>query len=225
MTLTAQLRALADRLEELDRQRFAVTEELLLLVGDRFAILDGWDLPAAPTHAGAVRVKRTPAHQAGDAGSTPAPRSTPSARSLLPARDHGALRAATKVACPDCGEPFSPRGLGVHRRHVHAYTGQVKVPAACPDCGKVIAQGQNLKRHRQLVHGGQKLASSNGAPVIRKGGESWVCARCPESFPSRAARDEHQGTHPPAPPGPSVGRADARHEVDRVLHPGLRGGA
>jgi predicted RNA-binding Zn-ribbon protein involved in translation (DUF1610 family) len=294
MTLPEQLRAIADRLEELDHQRSAVTEELLVLVGDRFAILDGWDEPAdsasvprvaggagatggedrasvaaspsapieqpaasfedrdgagsAPsairtparrtspgTNAGAVRVKRTPADQAGDAGSTPAPRSTPSARSLLPTTDRAAL-PGVKIApgqsarfdvltCPTCGKELKRQGYAPHMRLRHGRIVDHAKSGTCPDCGKAIARHSNLARHRQQVHGGQKRASTNGgAPVIRKGSESWVCARCPESFATREARDAHQAKHPPV-PMPNVGQRPANspsEAAQRILRGGHR---
>lgn len=126
---------------------------------------------------------------------------------------------STRVHCPDCDWIGKPGGLGVHRRHRHGYkAGQVAGdshgPINCPDCGESIAQKKNLARHRKVAHGWEPwqptpVVPTNGAPVIRRGAEWFVCSRCPLKFPTRETRDAHQATHPPIPDvGPlrSIGR-------------------
>lgn len=120
MTLAVQLRAAMeytrDRLAELATEQEAL-EFVVAAIQDALTLRDSASVqvadggaeapgeeqpspsaisPAAPIHAGAVRVERTPADQDGDAGSTPAPRSS---------------------ICPGCDRLFpTTRHVGQHRR-------------------------------------------------------------------------------------------------------------
>lgn len=239
MTIAGQLRAIADRLEAAEAEKAAALDELWQIrtvasysdpiPGDA-AVLEA--AGAGAENGSTTAVPSAPIEQAGpgrspgreSAAASPQPTVSP-APPGKPAFDPLGPKLAT-VACPECDLPFSQRGLGVHRRHVHRHKAQLKAPATCPDCGKRIAQGQNLKRHRQMVHGGQKLASTNGAaPVIRRGVETFLCSRCPMRFESREKLDNHLLLdHPDTTPRRlPVGQGPARsqHEAAERM---LRGG-
>lgn len=178
MTLAVQLRAALeytrDRLAELATEQEAL-EFVVAAIQDALTLRDSASAtvadegggeeairslpisPAAPD-AGAVRVERTPADQAGERGiDTRPPLQTP----------------ATSVACPECGKLVDPRGLGTHRRHMHgrlAATG----PVPCPECGtKMLAH--SFQKHRRDVHGGEKRVSSAGPPLVS---DLLICPEC-----------------------------------------------
>lgn len=175
--------------------------------------------PSAPIDAQAESGRGVSAAGVLDPSSSAPPAAKPSARSLLVQKDRKALRpgkpafdplgAPASVHCPDCDWVGKAMGLGTHRRKRHGYKAgdlsSSQGPINCPDCGESIAQKKNLARHRQAAHGWtpwvpQPVLPGNGAPVMRKGAEKWVCGRCTDAFGSREARDLHQSMHPPIPP-------------------------
>lgn len=216
MTLPAQLRAIADRLEANDQERLSLlyeAEQLVRVPGNESSVQvadervpsEGQPSPSAPS------------------GSAPIEQAVPSPVTAG-ARQRSPQPASDTVSCPDCGLPFSARGLGVHRRHVHGHKAVVHAPATCPDCGKTLSQGHNLARHRQMVHAGKKV--TNGAPVLRKGSETFLCSRCPMRFDSRDGLERHLVLdHPDNEPRRlPVGQAPPRDEHEAAGRI-LRGGA
>jgi hypothetical protein len=97
----------------------------------------------SPDNAGAVGEAPTPARQAGDAGSTPATRSKPSARSLLPKKDRGALRPAR---APRADAPTAAAG-DPHRHPPKPGDGRVG-DFACV-CGRHFAWKPSIAIHQK----------------------------------------------------------------------------
>ena len=188
MTLPAQLRAIADRLDAAEEERRASLAELMEIGAGALAVLDPvWDdasvlvadeervpgegqtsppaaSPSAPIHApGQVAARnRAPATAAG----RPAPAIPPDAWSRP-------YRVKT-MQCPGCDfRALGGAGLGSHRRHRHGVAGSSRGAAA-------------------------GASKSEGTLVPRKGAETFLCDRCVERFTSRKALAVHRTSHPRA---------------------------
>jgi uncharacterized C2H2 Zn-finger protein len=196
MTFADQLRAIAERLDEAERLRVSALDDLAALTGDVIEqpsqaagadaaapVLDVSPVeapaPSAPNRAGAVRDdhgRRSTRPES--AGSTPAPRSTPSPTQL----------AGGGFECPVCKRFFADqRGYPAHAR------GHQGIPPS-------QLNGKERGASPPLIG----KAAQATQPVIRHGRESYLCSRCPQSFASLAQLTAHmQKGHPPAPAAPT----------------------
>lgn len=226
MSLPEQLRAIADRIDAAEAERRAAIGTLAELAGGAIAIVDelgqALDADAAAVMRDGSSIQDTqpgpieqPAVSVEDAaaGAAPSPIKTPARRSS-PATTRVESGPSERPASADPAPSTAPSA----------------VLRPCPDCERSFDSPQGLSLHRRKVHGYQPWApepqgtKAPPAPLIRKGGERWVCARCPASFRTTALRDKHQASHPPIPEVKMpVGRGPARTPYEAAQRM-LRGG-
>ncbi len=229
MKLPEQLRAIADRLEAAEAEKAAALDELwqIRTVDSAAGLVPAEEHqpageagrsaePAAAPDAGVVQVATTPARHAGDAGSSPGTRSNTS--------------APAETTCSDCGRSFAkPHGLEVHRVRAYGKNWSTKPERNSPAARlakRDAARANPPPRVSIAPAAGVTRPGGNGAaPVIRKGVETFLCSRCPESFRTREALETHLLLkHPDAEPRRlPVGQAPPRSEyeaADRVLRGG-----
>lgn len=118
-------------------------------------------------------------------GSAPAPASQPPAASTV---------ALGRIDCPECGENVRARGLGVHRakskRHAEAISAKAsQATSAAPtfEAPVVPFETKPVWQPRPVATGGEIPPPPDDAK------RSYPCNRCSTPFPTREARDTHQG--------------------------------
>jgi hypothetical protein len=159
MTLPAQLRAIADRIEAAETEHRTAVEELVGLTVDRVALTDGWpdepiELPVSPAGAeppGEVRGVVPTGPPASPAAPIEAPgqegtESPPVATPPVP------VAPVTTVHVPP--ESAHLYGIAVPKEVALGSNGASSDRLTCPDCERSFKR-QGYASHRSRMHGDQ----------------------------------------------------------------------
>jgi len=194
VSLPAQLRAIADRLEAADSARRDAIGNALTLLAVELA-------PAMPDGS-SIEPDSAAALAAAD-GEAAVPISPSSliqqAGSLVAQAPAAALTTADSAppglhTCPECGKQTpTPAGLVTHRSRVHHVKPRPTPAQGLSDRKKPASNGDSRPFSFPIGKG-----AIPPAPVIRHGKETYLCPRCPASFPTAEALKGHlMKGHPP----------------------------